>query len=355
MKIALFVASLPQPNRKFGGVDATVHRLANQLTREPSDEITVFSLNPCPTDAKYRHKRLFPELKFLENSKFGRLFILPFLLNFVNFPEFDVIHLHGDDWFFFRRSIPSVRTLHGSALNEARSATSLRRKLVQYLIYPLEHLSVRLSTIALAVGSDARNLYNIPARIENGVDAELFYPGEKTSFPSILFIGTWEGRKRGEFLFQTFIDSILPEIPDAILYMVSDFCRQHPNVIEVKFPDDRELAKLYRQAWIFAYPSLYEGFGIPYIEALASGTAIVSSVNIGARDVLENGKYGILVDDDNFARSTIQLARDPDRRKQLEELGLERAKNFTWEAVASRHRKIYLESILVYKNGHRSI
>jgi phosphatidylinositol alpha-mannosyltransferase len=60
---------------------------------------------------------------WLRESRFGRLVILPFLLNFVGVKDADLVHYHGDDWFVLRRPRATVRTLHGSALREAERAT----------------------------------------------------------------------------------------------------------------------------------------------------------------------------------------------------------------------------------------
>lgn len=344
MKIAIYSTSLPQPNSKIPGVDSAVHRLANELAKNIQDEITVISLTDCPSDASYRHTKLFANVQWLKRNKIFRLFVLPFLLNFVNFKCFDIIHFHGDDWFYICRTVPTIRTLHGSALNEARSATSLKRKLVQYIVYPLEHISARLATIPLAIGKDTAEIYDIKHIIDNGINLKLFFPGSKSKEPTILFVGTWNGRKRGKFLFETFVNCILPKVPNAKLYMVSDTCSPHPNVVDVRFPDDLALAELYRQAWVFAYPSTYEGFGITYLEALASGTAIVSSPNVGAINVLAEGKYGEIVDDDSFANNVIELLKNSEKRSMLETLGHERVKEFSWDVVASKHREIYKQA-----------
>ncbi len=51
-----------------------------------------------------------------------------------------------------------------------------------------------------------------------------------------------------------------------------------------------KLCELYQRAWILCLPSTYEGFGVPYIEAMASGTVAVASPNPGAKEILDNGK-----------------------------------------------------------------
>jgi phosphatidyl-myo-inositol alpha-mannosyltransferase len=347
MKIAIFSALLPEPNRKPGGVEIAAHGLANELTKKPEDEIYVFSLRPLPSDALYRHEQLFSNISWLK-TKIGTCFILPFLLNFVDFRAFDIVHLHGDDWFYIHRVTPSVRTLHGSAWNESKTATSLKRKLAQAIIYPLEHLSAQLATLSLAVGADTEKIYHLDCKIDNGVDLEKFYPGAKTLDPSILFVGTWQGRKRGEFIFDNFIKYVLPKHPHAMLWMAIDFCPSHPNVVDLKFPKDEDLAKLFRQAWIFACPSIYEGFGIPYVEALASGTAIISSSNTGAKYILDDGRYGVIADDDSFGQCLIELIENVDKRATLSQIGLARARYFSWEVVAEKHREIYRKALTLF-------
>ena len=345
MRIAIFHATLPEVGRKPGGVEVAVHRLATWLARRGEDEVTVLSLTPCPEGALYRHVRLFEKAPWLGKSQLARWLLLPALLNFVTWRRFDILHLHGDDWFFFRRPIPTVRTLHGSALQEARSATSLRRRVSQYLIYPLERLAARLAATAAAVGAETARIYGLDVVVDNGVDSGVFFPGEKSAGPRILFVGTWEGRKRGSWMFDLFVKRIQPRLPAAELVFVSDRCPRHTGVTFVRFPDDRVLAALYRQAWVFACPSSYEGFGMPYLEALASGTAVVASPNGGADRVLAGGGFGIIAPDEDFSDRVVDLLTDAKRRHELETAGLARAKEFSWNDVAARHRGVYVETL----------
>ena len=345
MRIALFHTTLPELGRKFSGVEVAVHRLANELTKNANDEVTVFSLSPRPADATYQHRQIFKDVHALLQGRATRPSILPLLLNILRFEHFDVVHLHGDDWFYVRRTTPTVRTLHGSALREARSAASYKRKLVQYLVYYLEHVSARLATIPLAVGTDAAAIYGVSEVVDCGVDLQLFSPGTKAATPRILFVGTWEGRKRGRFLFDVFTDQVLSVIPRAELYMVSDYCPIHPNVVDARLPSDEILAELMRSAWVLAFPSTYEGFGMPYLEALATGTAVVSSPNDGAKYVLADGTYGAIVEDVSFGKRLIELLRDDRERKALETNARSRAEQFSWAIVAARHREVYMKAI----------
>jgi hypothetical protein len=135
LRIAMYSSSLPEPGRKPGGVDVLIHRLANTLTGR-GHEVTIWSYSPAPADALYAHAPLLP--RHIATRQLARVTIAPIRLNSVPFGGAQVIHLHGDDWFFVRRRWPTVRTLYGSALYEMRYATRARRLLSQAALVPLE-------------------------------------------------------------------------------------------------------------------------------------------------------------------------------------------------------------------------
>ena len=340
MKVALFHATLPEEGRKPGGVEVAVHRLANALVESGDIDIEVLSLSVAPLGSKYRHRRLFYGSRWLKRNSAGRLLGLPALLNFVNF-DADVVHFHGDDWFYLRRQAATVRTLYGSALFEARAARRPLRKMEQYCIYLLERLSVLLRDTSFAAAPETAGLYGATGQVDIGVDLQLFHPGPKTDDPQILFIGTWHGRKRGDLLFDLFVREILPAFPKARLCMVSDFCPEHPSVTFRHFPTDDELAQCYRESWVLAHPSTYEGFGMIYVEALASGTAVLTSPNEGADHILVHGKYGMIAADGEFGERLREMLASPELRARLASDGLSRARDFRWDVVAARYKAIY--------------
>jgi glycosyltransferase involved in cell wall biosynthesis len=105
--------------------------------------------------------------------------------------------------------------------------------------------------------------------------------------------------------------------------------------------DDEALAEAYRQAWVFCLPSDYEGFGIPYAEALASGTPVVGTPNVGARYVLDEGRSGAIVELPDLGRTLVDLLADGDRRERMRAAGLARVEHFTLDAVASAYEATY--------------
>jgi glycosyltransferase involved in cell wall biosynthesis len=88
-------------------------------------------------------------------------------------------------------------------------------------------------------------------------------------------------------------------------------------------------------------PSEYEGFGRPYVEALAAGTAVAATPNPGARDVLGDGRYGVIAEDGSLADALVSLLNDADRRASLERDGLARAAEYDWSRVAAAYEDVY--------------
>jgi glycosyltransferase involved in cell wall biosynthesis len=105
---------------------------------------------------------------------------------------------------------------------------------------------------------------------------------------------------------------------------------------------DDELARLYRGARCLAYPSLYEGFGIPIVEAMASGTPVVTSRGGATEEVA--GGAAVLVDPLDPASIAAGMEEASARRDELVRAGLERAHAFRWDDVAHRTAEVYREA-----------
>jgi glycosyltransferase involved in cell wall biosynthesis len=104
---------------------------------------------------------------------------------------------------------------------------------------------------------------------------------------------------------------------------------------------DTELAALYRGARCFLYPSLYEGFGIPVLEAMACGTPVVTSRGTAMEEVAAGA--AILVDPLDPSSIATGIAEAEERRGELVPLGLARAREFTWERAADSVEALWRE------------
>jgi glycosyltransferase involved in cell wall biosynthesis len=107
------------------------------------------------------------------------------------------------------------------------------------------------------------------------------------------------------------------------------------TIIRTGYVPSDELPALYSGASVFVYPSLFEGFGMPPLEAMACGTPVITADNSSLPEVV--GDAGILVeatDAAQLAREMQELLADPERAAELRAKGLARAQSFTWEASA---------------------
>jgi glycosyltransferase involved in cell wall biosynthesis len=98
--------------------------------------------------------------------------------------------------------------------------------------------------------------------------------------------------------------------------------------------DDALLPGLYAGAEAFALPSLYEGFGLPVLEAMASGTPVVAAATTALPETCGGAAMLVEPDGEAFAATLTTLLRDSGERERLRAAGLERAAGFSWEATA---------------------
>jgi len=116
------------------------------------------------------------------------------------------------------------------------------------------------------------------------------------------------------------------------------------DIVFTGFVPDDELPRYYSAADVFVFPSLYEGFGLPVLEAMACGTPVISSSASCLPEVVGNG--GLLADPllpHEFAAALERVLGDADCAAQLSERGLRRAAEFTWQRTARATLTVYEE------------
>lgn len=334
MKIAMTHVDLPNESR--GGVAFQAHYLANALV-DRGHEVTMFTFSPAYADCCYQ------VYQYCLPSQMRRLkaFVFATRLASTNFDSFDIIHTHGDNYLLWGQH-PQVRTFHGSAQDEARSAVRLRRRIYQTILAKLEPAGAWMADVNVGVSQATKvRIPAVASLIPCGVDTTHFSPGSKSDKPTILFVGTVEGRKRGQFLADIFLKQVRDRFPQAELWVVADRPIAGEGIINFGKVSLETLCKLYQRAWLFCLPSTYEGFGVPYLEAMASGTAVIATPNPGAQEVLGYGKYGLIVKDDELGHQINHLLSNVKLRQFYAHSGLLHVQEFSWRQVAMRYETLY--------------
>jgi len=335
-RIAL--TSLYLPGSSKIGTGYQVHEFANHLVGRGHD-VTVFSPDQPGEGARYEYAHVDPGSSL-------RTFRFAWRLRHVDLRGFDVLHAMGDDCFLAGTSRPPhVRTVLGSCLSEARRAPGAKEKARMGLLGLGEIVSTVIADRSYGISEATKAVYPwIDGVIPCGVDLGRF-GGDRAPAddPTILFVGTYHWRKRGRLLVDQFTSVVRPRLPNARLVMVCSDAPATPGVEVLGRVSDEELAARYRSAWVFSLPSSYEGFGVPYIEALAAGCPVVATPNPGAREVLAEGRYGVLAEPDDLGRALLDLLLEPDRRAAMSAAGLVRAQEFSWDRVVDQYEQVYEE------------
>jgi len=120
------------------------------------------------------------------------------------------------------------------------------------------------------------------------------------------------------------------------------------HVVRPGVVPEEDLPGLFAGADAFLYPTLYEGFGLPVVEAMACGVPVLTSSTSALQEIA--GGYAYLVDPmdvDAIARGIVDLATDPARRLEFANLGSKRARDFSWDRAAEETLRIYAEALRV--------
>ena len=172
----------------------------------------------------------------------------------------------------------------------------------------------------------------------------------------ILDVGTLEPRKNLAFLVRAYALAVREGIKANLvitgkrgwyfegLFKLVDELSLGDKVIFTGYVAEKDLPALYSGAQAFVFPSLYEGFGLPPLEAMACGTPVISSNTSSMPEVI--GKAGILIspkDERVWAKNIVKILQDRGLAQTLSKMGLRQAKKFSWDASARKTIEVYQE------------
>lgn len=308
--------------------------------------VTVFCADGVPRSDSYRCVRL-P----VARNRGLRIVSVANAFRRVNLSTFDVVHAHGDDWMLGTRL--RARTFYGTALMEALAATSWLRRGSQGCYYLLEWIS-SLNRSSVAISERTRiYLPLVRTSIPCAFDPDVFFPDHnRSSAPSILFVArTLVGRKRGHLLLRAFAD-VREVLPEVRLTVVSRDRVVAPGVTCLGPLGPSELADLYRSHWLLCSTSSYEGFGVPYVEALATGLPIVTTRNHGAIEVLRQGELGVICEPNELGGQLLALLRDEEKRMRLSTKGVLASEHYAISTIAGLYEHLYAQ-VMARRNWRR--
>ncbi len=294
--------------------------------------------------------------------------------------ECDVVHIPHLFWIPRGLSCPYVLTVHDllEHMYGSRNASSLRRNVHFYLTRRVLRRAARVIAVSQFTKNEIEKLLAIPdARIEvvyNAID-ERFLHGHATeadreliaqrylvNYPFILYAGAIRPHKNVVRIIEAF-SALKSELQkeqrylDLKLIIIGDDLSSHPRlrrtVVRSAVQNDvrflgfvpiEVLRIFYDVAKIFVFPSLYEGFGLPPLEAMAHGTPVVTSNTSSLPEVV--GNAALLVNPENVFEIRRGLQRallDSALREQMKQRGYEQAQRFSWTTSVARILEIYRE------------
>jgi glycosyltransferase involved in cell wall biosynthesis len=292
----------------------------------------------------------------------------------------DLVHIPHLFWIPRGLGCPYVLTVHDllEHMYGSRDASSVRRSLHFYLTRRVLRRAARVIAVSQFTRNEIEKLLAIPdARIEvvynaiderflhghaSDADRELIAQRYLVNYPFILYAGAIRPHKNVVRIIEAFsaLKSELQksqQYPDLKLIIIGDDLSSHPrlrrtvvrsgvqhDVRFLGFVPIEVLRIFYDVAKIFVFPSLYEGFGLPPLEAMAHGTPVVTSNTSSLPEVAGNAALQVNPENVFEIRRGLQRALlDPALRAQMKQRGYEQAQRFSWTTSVTRILEIYRE------------
>jgi glycosyltransferase involved in cell wall biosynthesis len=387
MRILLYSTTYPTINGP-GGIGTYTRHLARGMA-DCGHEVRVLTPTNgppgrCPDDGRVR----------LEAVRAGRLAILDRIvpglgaclrvgasvrrragrlgLDIVEFPNWEGLGL----WYSWRRPVPLVVRLCTSARESAEIdgvaagrgvCWDVRRE--EWMIRAADRLIANSEAhrhrIAAEAGVDADRIRVVPLAVPTAPE----FRRRPRAGPdlTVVYLGRLERRKGTLDLIRA-VPEVVRRVPDARFVLVGadrPHCpggRTHAQYIAQELPaeararieltgelSDEEVDRRLQRADLFVAPSLYESFGLIFLEAMRWGTPVLGTFTGGIPEIIEDGRSGLLVppeDPDRLAGAIVRLLADESLRSRLGEAGRRRVEtHFTVEQMARRTLDVYEQTL----------
>lgn len=278
--------------------------------------------------------------------------------------QLDVLHVPSYRRLVRARPCAMVATIHDLApFHITAKYDPLRTFYARVVVRKLAHRQHSIIAISRNTGRDICRYFEVPRDrvrvIYNGLDHERFAPKPEAipaNPPFFLYVSRLEhpGKNHVRLIqaFNQFKETtssrwqlVLAGKDWSGAAAIHDAIQKSPFVKDIRclgFVSDAELPTLYQAAGAFVYPSLYEGFGMPPVEAMACGLPVLCSDRGSLAEV--TGDAALIVDPEDLsdlARKLRAMAVDEELRNRLRERGLRQARRFDWAETATATLDVY--------------
>ncbi|WP_257571177.1 glycosyltransferase family 1 protein [Streptomyces sp. NP160] len=276
-----------------------------------------------------------------------------------------VLHFTADTGPLLRSRSPAVVTVHGVASRWINTARNRRQEAawrfrVQRAISSVD----RIITVSNSSAEDILATFKVPQSdisvIPHGISPAFFEAGAsrdtmgETSAPFALYIGNLEPRKNLINLIEAFAKPPMASIGARLVIAgrpawnyaeILKALEGAENIEYLGFIDNSTRMSLLKKARLFVFPSLYEGFGFPVLEALAAGLPVATSRRGSLAEVAGPSWELSELNADALARDLSRAWQDEDWLTECSVAGPEWARQYNWETSVEKHESVYREII----------
>jgi glycosyltransferase involved in cell wall biosynthesis len=353
-------------SEKYGGVSKYFTKMIHNLPVEVQYDVAVkYTNNEYIKELSLIGvKRIIENISFIGKMRIFSLINKPYSIRKIKQSDYDIYHQthynpYGYKYLPINKvSVTSIYDMNFFMIPEAYKGYKYTKSLINWQKYSANKAD-KIIAISENTKKDIINIWNFPEKkikviylgIEN-FELDNYNKKRLISKPYILFVGQRSYQKNFNSFLKTF-KIISQKTHDLLLVCTGNpFSRKEKQIIYQMglaekiiqiSADEKKMVNLYYNAELFVYPSLYEGFGMPILEAMSCHCPVICSGNscfpeIAGDAALYFDPYNI----ESMTETTRKLLDDSGIKKKLVESGIKRIKYFSWEKCAKEHRDTYL-------------